>query len=195
MEMKKIFFSLIAIVLAMPVSAQEETPAERNKSISLEIGGPSNFVGLNYTSTFKSGSPWEYRVGLAFAYASSSNIFTDYDSMRAWSVPMGVNYLIGHHHSKLELGAGINVGLYNLHYTEWQPVSSTTGDTEIITYEGTNKKKNRMEYFLYTNVGYRHVAGNGFLFRVGITPAFNFGEGNDLKGLWLIPYISFGKAF
>ena len=82
--------------------------------------------------------------------------------MRAWSVPMGVNYLIGHHHSKLELGAGINVGLYNLHHTEWQPVSSTTGDTEIITYEGTNKKKNRMEYFLYTNVGYRHVAGNGF---------------------------------
>jgi hypothetical protein len=199
MKTKKVSFSLLVaslVMLAMPVSAQETNLPERDKSVFLEIGGPSNFAGINYEARFKKGSPWEYRVGLAFAYASNSNfLFDDYNSMRAWTMPLGVNYLIGHKRSQLELGAGINVGLYNLHYTEWKEVTNPTNSEYTTTFEAFPKTDNCFEYYLFANVGYRHVSKKGFLFRVGITPAVSFGGKHDFKGFWLAPYISFGKAF
>jgi len=199
MKTKKISLSLLAIsmlALATPVSAQKSTIQERDKSIYLEIGEPSNFVGVNYEAKFKPGSPWGYRVGLAFAYAASSDyLFNDYNSARAWTVPVGVNYLIGRKRSKLELGAGVSMGLYNLHYTDWKVDFDPTNPDEPITYESIPKKDNCFEYFLYANVGYRHVSKKGFLFRVGITPTFSFGGKHDFKGLLLSPYISFGKSF
>lgn len=199
MKTKKASFSLLAVLMLMtanPINAQETVTQERDKSLYLEIGGPSNFVGLNYEAKFKPGSAWGYRVGLAFAYAASSDyLFNNYNSARAWTVPMGVNYLIGRKRSKLELGAGIDLGLYNLHYTEWNVALNPTDPDGPITYESISKKDNCFEYFLYTNIGYRHVSKKGFLFRIGITPTFSFGGKHDFKGLWLSPYISFGKSF
>lgn len=199
MKTKKTSFSLLAIFMLMianPVNAQEKVTQERDKSVYLEIGGASNFAGVNYEAPFKNGSPWRYRVGVAFAYASSSDyLFNNYNSARAWTVPVGVNYLIGRKRSKLELGAGVSMGLYNLHYTDWKVDFNPTNPDEPITYESIPKKDNCFEYFLYANVGYRHVSKKGFLFRIGITPTVSFGGKHDFKGFWLSPYISFGKSF
>ena len=54
-------------------------------------------------------------------------------------------------------------------------------------------------YFAFGNIGYRYQKPKGFLFRVGISPKFDFGDKNGIDSyvgiLSLIPYLSFGYSF
>ena len=118
---------LFLLTGTLTVSAQEEQ--SRDKSIYLELLGPSMMVGINYDARFKEGSPWGYRTGLGFGYSESNWFFGDATSTRVYSVPLEVNYLIGKRKSKLELGVGVNVGLYNDHHrvTQYEAPSNPSG--------------------------------------------------------------------
>lgn len=69
---------------------------------------------------------------------------------------------------------------------------------------GERKSSNPFGYYFFANIGYRHVAKSGFLFRAGLNPAFNFGGrhaisrayGSDsFHKLSLGAYLGFGWAF
>jgi hypothetical protein len=65
------------------------------------------------------------------------------------------------------------------------------------------KSKNEFGYYFFGNIGYRHVAKSGFMFRVGVTPTLTFGGkhavycgfSDDYNKVSAIPYIGFGWAF
>ena len=122
-----------------------------------------------------------------------------------------MNYLLGSQKNNLELGLGASVGVYNIHETTLEavngPVSSLTTEQKkhaideihignstqtLLSYR---ESRNAFGYFLFGNIGYRHVSNKGFLLRAGITPAFTFGDKNTNKRLMVHPYLGLGWAF
>ena len=143
------------------------------------------------------------------AIAGNYNFGND-GSIRYYSVPLEVNYLLGSQKNNLEVGAGANVGIYNSHDRDIQtlegPVTLTpdqqahlitqkTINGKTITFLGYNTSHNRFGYYFFGNIGYRHVSSKGFLFRVGVNPSFTLGEKNAIKKAVLYPYLGFGWAF
>lgn len=56
-------------------------------------------------------------------------------------------------------------------------------------------KENRFGYFLFGNIGYRYQRTNGFMFRVGLSPSFNFGDKHGIIKSAFYPYIGLGWSF
>ena len=196
-NMKRIFFMIIALVLALDILAQG-----RKHSVFMELVGASNGVGMNFESRFSDTSSFGWRVGLAWGYGESSNFaFGGSESLRAYTVPIGVNWLIGRGRNQLELGAGVSLGLYNLHsrYYEYQLTGyvETEDGTRIPYYEGIphTDNGNKFGYFLFGDIGYRHVSRKGFLFRIGISPSFNFDDSHGVSKSFFFPYLGFGYSF
>ena len=192
---KKITWLSGCLLLAgtLTTSAQETT--QHDKSVYFELLGPSLITGINYDARFKKNSPWGYRAGLGFGYSKSNWFFGDAQSTRAYSIPLEVNYLLGRKKSKLELGVGINVGLYNDHYriTYIEP----TGDlANPYTWKTIADSENKVSSFGFLNVGYRHTSTRGFQFRIGLTGALTLDKSRQsAHTVMAAPYISFGKAF
>ena len=106
---------------------------------------------------------------------------------------------------------GTSVGIYNIHgiFVESVdgPKSSLSADQqkhvmgEYNTPEGTktwlayNESRNKFGYYIFGNIGYRHVSHKGFLFRAGFSPSFTIGEKNAVKKAFFYPYLGFGWAF
>lgn len=67
-------------------------------------------------------------------------------------------------------------------------------ETEGIA-EPYESKENRFGYFLFGNIGYRHQRTNGFMFRVGLSPSFNFGDKHGIIKSAFYPYIGLGWSF
>lgn len=195
--MKKLFITLFISVLALgSANAQEEDECVRDKSVSLELLGPSVLIGATYDARFKPDSKWGYRAGVGYAYLSTIGIIGGTDRQYAVMMPLGVNYLQGEGKGKLELGAGVSLGLTHesrsgnhFHYT------IVNGDNiyeKHIDEDGVSKTE--FGYFFYSNIGYRHVSKKGFQFRCGISPTFLIDNKDiDFEVFW--PYISFGYAF
>lgn len=222
--MKTILISLFILCLPLAAGAQESHEKQaRNRAVYLEIGGGSPMVGINYDARFNDHTRWGWRTGLGFGYAESSGVLMDGStSLRAWGVPLAVNYLVGNRKNSLELELGANLGLYNGHYHDYtfEDVDEATFQRELdhpspgvagmidrggsyaLVYEH-NESKNKFGYFLFGNIGYRHVANSGFLFRAGLTPTLNFGGkhgvyrgfGDDYHKLGLFIYLGAGWAF
>ena len=55
--------------------------------------------------------------------------------------------------------------------------------------------KTQFGYFLFGDIGYRYQRLNGFMFRVGVSPSFNFGDKYGLKKAAFFPYIGLGWSF
>ena len=164
--------TLALILAAQSTWAQETTstdpallPAER--SLSLELFGAHNTVGINYDRRFN-GS----------------------DGLGCIAAPLEINYLLGRGRHHLELGFGASLGFY------WEKVRASGyfvpyGNYEYGKYDIYYKRRT-FGYFMFGNVGYRLQTRRGFQFRVGITPSVNFGDRYCLQREWLYPYLSLG---
>lgn len=191
---------ILALLMAISTGAWAQQEAPRSKSVYLELAGPSNGIGISYDARFKPLSPWGYRVGLSWTYSKHSGIFASSSSLRGYSAPIEVNYLVGKRKHHLEIGVGANLGIYNEHYTVYSITGEHQTTTEagtVTTYETkrTEMKHNTFGYFVYGNIGYRYQTTKGFQLRAGISPSFNFGDSHGVNKGWFFPYISFGKAF
>lgn len=196
----------------------------KTKDIYLEIGGPSILGGITYEQRFNSHTRWGWRAGFGFGYSENNGFLTLNSSTRAWTLPVGVNYMIGSRRNALELGLGVSIGLYNGHNDYWQQetideatynkikddphasyVVNTTidGETVYAALKSYSNSQNAFGYFFFGGIGYRHVSKQGFLFRTGLTPTFNLGGSHAVSVAWtdsmpkvgLSGYLAFGWAF
>lgn len=185
--MRKIVLSALALCCCSVALAQEKT-----RSLSVELFGAQNLVGINYDSRFKGNSGLGYRVGIGYGYGDNSS-WVD-QKISGVGVPLELNYLLGEKKSKLEVGLGASLGVYHIKETSWyyyQPVPpETTGRAE--SYES---KETRFGYFFFGNIGYRYQRTNGFIFRVGVSPSFNFGDKHGLSKPAFYPYVGLGWSF
>lgn len=221
--MKTILVALAAVCLPLSLAAQEAEGSVSGKAAWLEVGGASTGAGVSYDMRFGKHSHWGWRAGFGWSYTESSDFLGRYSSVRGWSVPIEANVLIGNHHKSLELGLGVNLGVYNGHWQEysiWQeditqadyeryladpsllppgavPYSWGDGqDYYCLSYTGVKgRSRNVFGYYFFGNIGYRHVARSGFLFRVGISPSWQFGGSHAVHKGWFWPYLGFGWAF
>ena len=163
----------------------------KTRDIYLEIGGPSIVGGITYEQRFNDQTRWGWRAGFGFGYSENNGFLTANSSTRAWTLPVGVNYMVGSRRNTLELGAGVSLGLYNGHNDYWQQ--------EVIDEATYNKIKDdpHATYMVYTD------RDGKLLFRVGLTPTFNFGDDHAVSVAWtdsmpkvgLSGYLAFGWAF
>ncbi len=176
-----------------PVFSQERN----QRSIYLEVFGPSTLVGISYDARIIPGSKWGYRTGLGYTYTQSSSFFNDYSMTQGISMPLEINYLAGKSkkHS-LEVGLGVSLGVYKVKDRYTMYTTEKEDGVIIFTPAGeVEENKTQFAYFIYSNVGYRYQAKSGFLFRVGISPSFNFGDSHGIKKSPFIPYLSCGYSF
>ena len=225
--MKKIIFTIALLFSMLGLHAHTTWDSDsmpKTRDIYLEIGGPSILGGVTYEQRFNNHTRWGWRAGLGFGYSENNGFLTLNGSTRAWTLPVGVNYMIGSRRNALELGAGVSVGIYLVHNDYWEQdiIDEATYDNlkdnphaSYYVYTGDDGKpvyvalyshrtsKTAFGYFFFGNIGYRHVSKHGFLFRVGLTPTFNFGDSHAVSVAWtdsypkvgLTGYLSFGWAF
>lgn len=74
-----------------------------------------NTVGINYGSRFNGNSGLGYRVGIGYGYGYNSGLFDQ--KINGVGVPLELNYLLGKKISKLELGFGASLGVYQVKET------------------------------------------------------------------------------
>ncbi|AGA78725.1 hypothetical protein [Echinicola vietnamensis] len=165
--MKKIVMISIALVLTFQVAAQERK-SPRSENIHAEIGGPGLFT-FNYDTRFKEGGKgWGARAGLGYIANDSYKLFT---------IPVGINYLLGNEQDGkyFELGA-----------------NATFTSSEDNWFEDDDDPENDGNHVLGSLVfGYRkQPIDGGFTFRAGLSPYF----GSDFFYPF-VPYLSFGYAF
>lgn len=181
------------ILSAIFLSIFNNSVAQKNiHSFSIEAFGAQNTIGVNYDARIRGNYGLGYRVGVGYGYADNSGLFDQ--KINGIGIPLELNYLLGKSNSKLEFGFGTSLGFYNIKETTWyyyQPVpSETEGRSEQYTSSNT-----RFGYFMFGNIGYRYQREHGFIFRIGITPSFNFGDKYGLKRAVFYPYIGLGKSF
>lgn len=225
--MKKIIFTIALLFSMLGLHAHTTWNSDsmpKTRDIYLEIGGPSIMGGVTYEQRFNNHTRWGWRAGLGFGYSENNGFLTLNGSTRAWTLPVGVNYMIGSRRNALELGAGVSVGIYNGHndYGELEIIDEDTynkikddphssyavytgedGKPVYVALGSQHQSKTAFGYFFFGNIGYRHVSKHGFLFRVGLTPTFNFGDSHAVSVAWtdsypkvgLTGYLSFGWAF
>ena len=168
--MRKIVLSLFALCCFSAVMAQQKT-----RSLSVELLGAQNIAGINY------------------------GLFDQ--KINGIGVPLELNYLFGKKNSKLELGFGASLGVYQVKETigfvkdtGWYPGGENTDETspKIDSYTSS---RTQFGYFFFGDIGYRYQRPNGFMFRVGVSPSFNFGDKYGLKKAAFFPYIGLGWSF
>ena len=182
--MKKNLMTLILVLLASLAAVAQETT---ERTLSLELGGVHNLVGVNFDSRFKGNHGLGYRVGVGYGYGRNDfSFFVDMkDRIHGVAVPLEINYLLGKHNSKLELGVGISLGFYREQVDVAYPdgSSGTTHLREVVKQFG---------YFPFGNIGYRLQTKRGFMFRVGWAPSINFNDKHCLQRTLSVSYIGLG---
>jgi len=178
--MKKSFLLLVAIAglsltYNQSLSAQEETVA--GKLFYAELGGPGVIMSANFDARFNSNARlgFGYRLGVGFGYDES--YWDDYEqrSRTYYSVPLGLNYVLGKPNSAhtFEVGAG---------------VTFLTRKVSLYYYGYSEKPGNVIGVLTFM---YRIMPVNGgFSFRVGLTPII--GTSGDLFPMGAI---GFGYVF
>jgi len=187
----KRLLSMALLLCALTVSAQQ-----RVQSLSVEILGAQNTFGINYDARFRGNDGLGYRVGIGYGYGEDDIFFSQ--NLKGVGVPLELNYLLGHHNSKLELGFGANLGIYHVRETaayydaDYTPDGSDTPVGGVTFYDTSS---NCFGYLLFGNVGYRYQRPHGLLLRVGLSPSFNFGDKHGLHKTFFYPYLGFGWSF
>lgn len=193
---------LLSHLLAQPLSAKtaDSTYVMPWHCAFVEVGGASDFIGIDYDMRLSRTSRWGFRTGVSWAYQSESSYSETKENYVGFSTEM--NYLIGGRRNHLELGIGnklwlikyeLKGGYYN------SPFAIDGGETQ----QPYSCHKTWVRDFIYLNIGYRHEALHGFQFRCGATPMINVtngwyqadGKWIDQGDIFIAPYVSFGWAF
>ena len=200
--MKKIIFAIALLFCMLGLHAHttwESDSMPKTRDIYLEIGGPSIMGGVTYEQRFNNHTRWGWRAGFGFGYSENNGFLTLNSSTRAWTLPVGVNYMIGSRRNALELGLGIKDDPHASYVVN----TTIDGETVYAALKSYSNSQNAFGYFFFGGIGYRHVSKQGFLFRTGLTPTFNFGDSHAVSVAWtdsypkvgLTGYLSFGWAF
>ncbi len=228
------FLALCLPLALMAQATEQGEKKAKNRAVYLELFGGSTMAGVTYDARFNDHTHWGWRVGLAFAYSDEDNFLIGADDARLWAVPVGINYLLGNRRNSLELGLGISLGIINNHYNVYslhlddismddynryendpsllppgaalQVYVDDFGNQRPMMYyaDSHGMSENVFGYYFFGDIGYRHVARSGFLFRCGLNPAFNFGDkhgisrtyfGGSFHKFSLGFYLGFGWAF
>lgn len=167
--------------------------AQKNlHSFSVEAFGAQNTIGFNYDARIRGNYGLGYRIGIGYGYANNSGLFDQ--KINGIGIPLELNYLFGKKNSKLEIGFGASLGIYHVKETIWYYYQPIPPETKGHDEQYTSSDK-RFGYFMFGNIGYRYQREHGFMFRIGITPSFNFGDKYGLKRAVFYPYIGLGKSF
>lgn len=166
------------ILITILLFAATSLFAQKTRHISVEILGAQNTVGINYDSRFKGTYGLGYRVGIGYGYGRNSGWFDE--SIKGVGVPLELNYLLGKKNSKLELGFGASLGIYRVKVSE----------SYYYTSSGC-----QFGYFLFGDIGYRYERAGGFMFRIGVSPSFNFGDKHGVTKSVFYPYLGLGWSF
>lgn len=185
--MKHYLVNLMILLSSVGVSAQNKV-----QSVSVEVLGAQNTVGINYDSRFKGNDGLGYRIGVGFGYGNNSSFFEE--KLKGVGVPLELNYLLGKNNNKFEMGFGANLGVYHVTTTE-AIYHEESPENPMGWVEFYNTSDNRFGYLMFVNVGYRYQRPNGFMFRAGFSPSFNFGDKHGLTKTAAYPYIGFGWSF
>ena len=194
--MKMKWVAALALMLAastMTAQETEETHPSPYQSLSLELFGAHNTVGINYDRRLSGDHGWGFRVGVGYGYSERISILVgSYTySIHGVAAPLEINYLLGKGCHKLELGFGASLGFY------WEKLYAKDVyipygySNDYGTYD-IRYKSRTFGYFMFGNVGYRLQTKRGFQLRVGITPSINFGDRYCVQRDWFYPYVSFG---
>ena len=100
------------LILSVGMIAQNKV-----SSISLELLGAQNTVGINYDSRFKGNSGLGYRVGIGGRRSIKKRMLDQ--NIKGVGVPIELNYLLGKKKHKLEIGFGASLGVYHVKETTW----------------------------------------------------------------------------
>ena len=188
--MKLKWVAAMALMLAtLSMAAQDtlQTRVSPDHSLSLELFGAHNTIGINYDRRFRGNDGLGFRVGVGYGYSESNYFMFLSSHIHGIAVPLEVNYLLGKGRHKLELGLGASLG----YYSETYYLDAAYVPEGMSQYNYT-LRRNTFGYFMYGNIGYRLQTKRGFQFRVGVTPSVNFGDKYCLHREWFYPYVSFG---
>jgi len=175
--MKKTFllfvFSAGLLIFNHSLSAQDETVA--NKQFYTELGGPGVIMSINFDTRFDSNNKLGLgcRIGAGF-YISDFERNGHYETRTVYSIPVGINYILGKSSSpaSLEVGGG---------------VSLLTRKVALFYYD-VEEKGNIIGHL---NIMFRVTpVGGGMAFRIGFTPII--GTSGDLFPMGAI---GFGYSF
>ena len=184
--------TLALMMTTLSVTAQDtlEMCVTPEHSLSLELFGAHNTIGINYDRRFNGHDGLGFRVGLGYGYSESSSFLVGSYNIHGIAAPIEINYLLGKRRHQLELGFGASLGYYRekLHASYVQvPYGNDNYGSYDMTY-----KHSTFGYFMYGNIGYRLQTNRGFQFRIGLTPSINFGDKYCLQREKFYPYLSFG---
>ncbi|KGE14872.1 hypothetical protein [Sphingobacterium deserti] len=127
--------------------------AQHRKFGYVELGGTSVFTSLNFDMRFNKENP----DGLGFRAGAGSS-FGAFDIDKIYTVPVGINYVIGKGKS------GFIVGGNSVFAINGEPKG--------------RKSENFKSVIFSADVGYRYTpTGNGFGFQATYTPLFNTVDG------------------
>ena len=176
--------------------AQEELPLYQN--IYVELFGASNLIGISYDSRIKPGSPFGYRGGISYVHGTSNEnliagmpLYYSTEDLYGLAVPLEFNCILGKRKSKFEVGIGVSLGIYST-----QKHTYINGAVFPVESSYITENHNQFGYYIFSNIGYRYQRKNGFMLRVGVTPAFSFAGANGVtKTPFLYPYLSLGYTF
>jgi hypothetical protein len=147
--------ALIFVVLNNPVITQTHP-----NSIYLELMGNGGLYSLNYDRLFTE----NIGARIGFMYFETEDFLFGTD-IELFLIPITLNYLVGSENHKFELGIGPVIVFGSAGFFGYESVSgSGVGGTATIGYR------------------YQPIDG-GFLFRIGFTPYFGFGEFHPTGGL------------
>jgi hypothetical protein len=158
--MKNIFrknFILPAVIILVILPAGRSCLAQRlyaPNSIYMELAGNGLIYSINYDRMFTENMGG--RIGVMY-FPLVPSLFSSVEDL--FIMPATLNFLIGSNSHKLEMGAGIIYGAARLSTVFSSESESGSGLAQTIT------------------IGYRYQQrSGGFLFRIGFTPIFRFGE-------------------
>lgn len=175
------FVSLGILFFCVPQSAKAQEEIS-GKVAYTELGGPGVLLSINYDSRIKKGERLGlgYRVGAGFSIHDfdSTDVdewgHMDYDTRSYYTIPVGLNYVLGKKYSPhmLEVGAG---------------ATFLTRKVSLFYYEVDTPG----HFIGHVSFMYRCVPlDGGFSFRIGFTPVI--GTSGDIFPMGAI---GFGYAF